>query len=472
MTDRLIVGEGSLVQTLVEELAARGSAPSVAVAADGRAAAFGDREVDAAALAIADPAALAERYDPEVVFVVADAAVARAARTAFPEAYVVGYGPREELGAIVDRVVDPVAAVAGAALGRIGPSGRRAGRLRGVLRGLDSLAVVTHDSPDPDAIASGTALAALADDVGCRAGVLYAGRIAHHENQALVNLLDLDLRAIEGPEALAEYDGVALVDHSRPGVNDQLSPETPIDIVIDHHPASGPIAAEFTDVRSEVGATSTLLVEYLTEFGLDPPEPIATALLFGILVDTNEFVRGVSPADFEAAAWLVPRADFDRVAQIESPSMSASALETVGAAIRNRTVEDGLVITWAGSVSRRTAIAQAADRLLELDGASTVVVIGVCGETVHVSARSRGGFDVGGLLRAAFGSVGSAGGHVDMAGAQVELSALAARSTGVDPEGETDDSGGGSGVDPETARAPAIGLLRRALEADHAAAEP
>ncbi|PSP20229.1 DHH family phosphoesterase [Halobacteriales archaeon QH_10_67_13] len=472
MTDRLIVGKGSLVQTLVEELAARGSAPSVAVAADGPAGAFGDREVDAETLAITDPAALAERYDPEVVFVVADAAVARAARRAFPEAYIVGYGPRRELDAIVDRVVDPVAAVAGAALEQIGPSGRRAGRLRGVLRGLDSLAVVTHDSPDPDAIASGTALAALADDLGCRAGVLYAGRIAHHENQALVNLLDLDLQAIEGTEALAEYDGVALVDHSRPGVNDQLSLETPIDIVIDHHPASGPTTAEFTDVRSEVGATSTLLVEYLDEFGLDPPEPIATALLFGILVDTNEFVRGVSPADFEAAAWLVPRADFDRVEQIESPSMSASALETVGAAIRNRTVEDGLVITWAGSVSRRTAIAQAADRLLELEGASTVAVIGVRRETVHVSARSRGGFDVGELLREAFGAVGSAGGHVDMAGAQIELSALATPPTGAEAENDHDDSEGDSGVDPEAARAPAIGLLRRALESDHAAAEP
>lgn len=472
MTDRLIVGEGSLVRTLVEELTARGSTPSVAVSAGGPAAAFRDQGVDAEAFAITDPGALAERYDPEVVFVVADAAVAGAARRAFPEAYVVGYGTREELGAIVDRVVDPVAAVAGAALERIGPSGRRAGRLRGVLRGLDSLAVVTHDSPDPDAIASGTALAALADDLGCRAGVLYAGRIAHHENQALVNLLDLDLQAIEGPKALAEYDGVALVDHSRPGVNDQLSPETPIDIVIDHHPASGPTAAEFTDIRSELGATSTLLVEYLDEFGVDPPEPIATALLFGILVDTNEFVRGVSPADFGAAAWLVPRADFDRVEQIESPSMSASALETVGAAIRNRTVEDGLVITWAGSVSRRTAIAQAADRLLELEGASTVAVIGVCGETIHVSARSRGGFDVGELLREAFGAVGSAGGHTDMAGAQIELSALVGQSLRTETGDDRDSSEDRAEVAPEAARAPAIGLLRRALETDHAAAEP
>ena len=468
MTDPLILGDESLAQTLVEKFVARGSTPSVAVAADGPTGALGNQEVDVAALAITDPEALAERYDPEVVFVAADAAVARAARRAFPGAYIVGYGTRGELGAIVDRVVDPVATVAGAALERIGPSGRRAGRLRGVLRELDSLAVVTHDSPDPDAIASGTALAALADDLGCRAGVLYAGQIAHHENQALVNLLDLDLQAIEGPEALAEYDGVALVDHSQPGVNDQLSPETPVDIVIDHHPTSGPTAAEFTDIRSEVGATSTLLVEYLDEFGLDTPEPIATALVFGILVDTNEFVRGVSPADFEAAAWLVPRADFGRVEQIESPSMSASALETVGAAIRNRTVEDGLVITWAGSVSRRTAIAQAADRLLELEGASTVAVIGVCEETVHVSARSRGGFDVGELLRAAFGTVGSAGGHADMAGAQIELSALATPETG----GEADDLEGDSNIDPETARAPAIGVLRRALETDHAAAEP
>lgn len=457
MRDRLVVGDGSLARAVIEKLADESDRLSVVTGTERQASALREQGIEAEALAVTDPAVLSARFDPEIVFVAADdPEVTGAVRTAFPDAYVLAYGSTERLGDVADRVVDPVGTVTDAVLDRIGPRGRRAGRLRGVLRGLDSLAIVTHDSPDPDAIASGTALATLATSVGCRTTVLYSGQIAHHENQALVNLLDLDLQAFEGPAALTEYDGVALVDHSRPGVNDQLPPETPIDIVIDHHPANGPVAAEFLDLRSEVGATSTLLVEYLDEFDVPVPEPVATALLFGILVDTDEFVRGVSPLDFEAAAWLVPHAEFDRVERIESPSISASALETLAAAIQNRTTEDGFVVSWAGSVPDRTAIAQAADRLLELDGATTAVVTGVADGTVHVSGRARGGFDVGQLLRDAFQAVGSAGGHADMAGAQIDPKALA----GWD----------GGEPDPAGVRNAVTELLRGALETSHAAA--
>lgn len=78
-----------------------------------------------------------------------------------------------------------------------------------------------------------------------------------------------------------------------------------------------------------------------------------------------------------------------------------------------------------GQLSDRDALAQAADRLLTLEDISTTVVYGIRDGTIFVSARSRGtDIDLGELLRDAFGPIGSAGGHADMAGAQITLGVL------------------------------------------------
>jgi nanoRNase/pAp phosphatase (c-di-AMP/oligoRNAs hydrolase) len=85
-----------------------------------------------------------------------------------------------------------------------------------------------------------------------------------------------------------------------------------------------------------------------------------------------------------------------------------------------------------GEIGDRDALPQAAERLLSMDGVTVAVVYGYRDGTVYVSGRARGAdVDLGETLRDAFGEIGSAGGHADMAGAQLELGIL----------GETDDDG-------------------------------
>jgi nanoRNase/pAp phosphatase (c-di-AMP/oligoRNAs hydrolase) len=53
------------------------------------------------------------------------------------------------------------------------------------------------------------------------------------------------------------------------------------------------------------------------------------------------------------------------------------------------------------------------------------IVFGFVDETVYVSGRTRGtDVDLGEVLRDALGAIGSAGGHADMAGAQIPLGIL------------------------------------------------
>jgi nanoRNase/pAp phosphatase (c-di-AMP/oligoRNAs hydrolase) len=219
-----------------------------------------------------------------------------------------------------------------------------------------------------------------------------------------------------------EFGGIALVDHSRPGVNDGLHPETSVDIAIDHHPPRAPVEAGYLDLRSDVGATSTLLTQYLRKLDIVPDGPLATALLFGIHVDTREFSREVSAVDFEAAAFLCPSVDHSLLERIETPSMSPEVLDTLARAVRNREVHGDALATNVGEISDRDALAQAADYLLGMEGIDVVLVYGYRDETVYVSGRARGAaVDIGETLRDALGSIGSAGGHADMAGAQIEI---------------------------------------------------
>jgi len=314
--------------------------------------------------------------------------------------------------AVVDHVFDVVS----------DGQARRLRDLHATLDGIDgTLGVFMHDNPDPDAIAAAVALAEIAAWHGVEARPVYFGRISHQENRAFVNLLELRLENLDPADPIA-FDGIALVDHSTPGVNDQLPRDTDVDIVIDHHPSKRHIEADFVDVREDVGATSTLLVDYLKGYHIDLDVAVATALLYGIRIDTNDFSRGITRADFEAAALLVSQADVDVLERIENPSISTDTFEIIGRAIRNRRRHGPVLTTCVGALSDRDALAQAADRLLNIEGVTVTLVYGYTDGTVYASARSRGvDIDLGEALREAYDDMGSAGGHADMAGAQISL---------------------------------------------------
>jgi len=436
MVDRLVLGSGSLAQMLVESLVEKPGSVRVVTADERRAQSFRDAGITVIESEPADEQTLLDLTGVEMVIAASDQtatnrAAIEVAATAFPDAHLVAYAGEDaadhgaSFAELADTVIDPGQIAAGYIMDRVGDSGVRMRQLWRILRETDRLAIVTHDNPDPDAIASGVALVRLASAAGCQAEVCYYGEITHQENRAFVNVLDLELRNLDENDSLDEFDGFALVDHSRPSVNDQLPEDLAVDIVIDHHPPRAPVDARFVDLRSDVGATSTLLVSYLEHFSIEITETVATALLFGIQVDTKDFSRELSKQDFTAASTLVQHANLGTLERIESPSLSPQTVDTVANAIQNRTIEGEVLMSCVGELSDRDALAQAADRLLMLEGVTTTLVYGIKDGTIFASARARGtDVDLGEAVREAFGQIGSAGGHVDMAGAQITLGVL------------------------------------------------
>ena len=308
-------------------------------------------------------------------------------------------------------------------------------RLRRLLGDYDEIAVVMHPNPDPDAMSCAMGISRIAESVETDATLQYAGEIRHQENRAFRTVLDLDMESIEASSQLAA-DAVVLVDHNTPRGFAGSQTVEPI-AVVDHHPGNG-AGTEFTDVRTEYGAASTIIVEYLNELdatmvgdeengdggGLEVSPELATGLLYGIQSDTNHLTNGCSRAEFDACAALYEGVDQDLLERVANPQVSDDVLQVKATAITQKRVEGPFAVCDVGEIGNVDAIPQAADELMHLEGVTAVVVYGENDGTIHLSGRSRDDrVHMGETLRHAISDIpmANAGGHARMGGGQVSV---------------------------------------------------
>ncbi|MFC7235794.1 DHH family phosphoesterase [Halosegnis marinus] len=300
-------------------------------------------------------------------------------------------------------------------------------RLRRTLAEHDSVAILMHPDPDPDAMGSALGLAHLADTVGTETRLCYPGEIRRHENRAFRTVLDLDFeRVTEAAELFGE--AVVVVDHDEPRGFEGAETVEPL-AVVDHHPGDG-VGTAFTDVRDGYGACATIVTEYLRGVGMTPdgegdarlPAGVASALLYGIQTDTTYLSRGCSAAEFDCCEFLFPAIDGDVLDRIANPPVDSETLDVKARAIRERTVRMPFVVSDVGTVSNVDTVPQAAEELLRLEGATAVVVFGEKDGVYHLSGRSRDDrVHMGHALELAVAELidAGAGGHARMGGGQV-----------------------------------------------------
>jgi nanoRNase/pAp phosphatase (c-di-AMP/oligoRNAs hydrolase) len=311
-------------------------------------------------------------------------------------------------------------------------------RFKEALAERDRAAVLMHPNPDPDSMAAAIGIARLAEQVGCEPTVQFAGQIRHQENRAFRTVLDLDLERIDHVSELAA-EAVILVDHNEPRGFDGADGVLPF-AVVDHHPGDG-TGEEFTDVRTDYGATASIVAEYFEDIGGKPVPPDVheseidakytlasrecTGLLYGILADTQRLTSGAASADFHAASFLYEGVDEDSLDRIANPQVSAETLEVKARAIAGRQVRGSFAVSDVGTLSSADAIPQAAEELITLEGVTAVVVVGEQENSgvIHLSGRSRDDrVHMGRALGHAVEDIrdASAGGHARMGGGQIE----------------------------------------------------
>ncbi len=291
------------------------------------------------------------------------------------------------------------------------------------------VAIFLQDNPDPDAIASGLTLKRICKFCDVESSIYYGGTISHQKNRALVNLLDINLINIKTKEevmkAVKSAGKIALIEASIPSKNNILPLEVTPNLIFDHHQMDiSSVKGDFVDIQPEIGATATMMTKYIRQLNIKPDVSLATALLYGIRTDTKEFTRNTTLDDFEAAGYLSPLVDTTVMSQLEFPPMRLETLDIIGRAIRNKRIRGSYLVSFVEFISDRDALPQAAEMMLQLEGVYTVLVFGINGDKVQLSARSSDTrVNLGLILQSAFGELNS-GGHATMAAGSINLGIL------------------------------------------------
>ena len=305
--------------------------------------------------------------------------------------------------------------------------GARTRRLLDVLGARRRLLVLTHANPDPDSLASAMGIRHLAQEVlGMPSEFAFAGRIMRAENREMVRRCGIAMTPQEDVDVDA-FDCLALVD-TQPGFgHTHLPAGRAIDVVVDHHvppqcaPGTEQIEPAFHDVRTDVGATSSMVGGYLLDAHLDLPGPLATALSYGIQTDTADLSRNVSALDERVFEHVAKRADRAALRAIRTPALSADYYRTLRQGLNNVRIYDDLVLCSLGRIRAPEMVAEVADLLLRLEGKQTVFCGGLSGSTYYVSLRTELNQDAYDLLRLALDGEGSFGGHGALAGGCIPL---------------------------------------------------
>lgn len=276
--------------------------------------------------------------------------------------------------------------------------------------------IQTHNFPDPDAIASAYGLRKLLEHYGIPSRIIYNGRIDKLSTTKMIDVFEIELIAYdEIASELREDDYIICVDSQKNGGNilDVKGEEI---AAIDHHPTFVHVDYKYFDQRI-VGACATIIAGYYRDLGIAPSKKVATALLYGIKMDTLQFVRGVTHEDIDAYGYLFDYIDSETLMHLEGNNMEFKDLQAYGAAIENIKLYGYTGFSRINFACPDAMIAILSDFILSLVEVEVAVVYCERADGIKLSIRSEHPqVDAGLVAKKALEGIGNGGGHASMAG--------------------------------------------------------
>ncbi len=351
-----------------------------------------------------------------------------------PELQVLCYNRREEYKSFLedercDLVFTEEEAIKGELLEHIRILGRKKKNhelVKKILSTGDEISIFIHDNPDPDAIASAKSFEKICNELNKKFKTYYSGELGFPENKIFVKSTGFDMEKISEADIdeIIENSGlIVFIDFARPGKNNIVPERFDPDIVIDHHQTNLDYDVDgFVEITTDVGATSTIMAQFLIDFNIDIEPTLASALVYGIKVDTRDFTKNIGEKDFEILSNLMTKADKELLEVFESPPMEPHTLDSLALALSERKVEDEVVTAYAGEVETRDDIPQIVDIMAGERDIMTALVYGLLDDKLYMSARSKDiSLNLGEKMEKAFLDIGQAGGHKHAAGGSIPL---------------------------------------------------
>lgn len=283
--------------------------------------------------------------------------------------------------------------------------------------------IQTHDIPDPDAIASAFGLQRLLSRMGLASRIVHEREFAKVDARRMVELLGVELSIASEVLDCGKGDAVVIVD-AQAGNSNIADLDCKVAAVIDHHPTATRSDCPYVDIRPEVGACSSIIADYYAEAGLEPEPDAATALYYGILIDTDFMTRGVSPLDASKFCWLSRFVEMETIRKLRSSQITLADLSAYAEAFR--TVRSRGRVGFARlEGADASLVGSASDIVLSVDEFDVAVAYSERDDGVRISVRSSDpAIPADGLVRAVVAGLGFGGGHPHMAGGLIPAEAL------------------------------------------------
>ncbi len=274
--------------------------------------------------------------------------------------------------------------------------------------------IQTHNYPDQDALASAFGLQALLSSKGKCSTICYSGQIAKHNTLKMIELLHMDIYNSDEFD-MKEGDDIILVDGQKGNINMQSFAGREI-ACIDHHPVQELTGYEFCDIRGQMGACASIIAEYFIDNGIEVPRDVATALSYGIKMDTGNLSRRVSDKDIDMFCYLYKRADIEQLRDFENSSLRRDDLKAYQDAISSLRLYGRLGIAKIGDDCSEAIIGSISDFLLALTEIDCTLVYSYRVGGLKFSIRSEASkIDAGKVIKEALKGLGDGGGHPSMA---------------------------------------------------------
>ena len=296
----------------------------------------------------------------------------------------------------------------------------------------DNIIIGGHRTPDLDSIGSALGLYRI-----CKILKKPTYIVVNEEdfNKDVRKLLEMEQAAgLWDAEILVDIDHakqvatknslVVMVDHHRPSLSEVEPLIGKYDtVIIDHHRRGeefpeGPV---LTYIEPYASSTSEMITEFFinmrnTTESLNEFE--ATALLAGVIVDTNNFTNRTGSRTFDVASYLKSRgADSGQIQRIMRENL-AHMLQRSEMLEKTQMIEGKYAVIVADNdiIIDNVTAAQSADFLLEVeDVEASFVIYRRTENTVGISARSLGEENVQTIMERLGG-----GGHLSNAATQIE----------------------------------------------------
>lgn len=292
--------------------------------------------------------------------------------------------------------------------------------------------VMGHNYPDMDSVGSALGIARIAMMLDQDAKVIIDKDKIGNDIQNLLNEIekfkDTNGNIIspeEAYETITPEDLVVMVDHHKPtmSIASDLCERTNKVVVIDHHRRGDefpddPILVYIEPYASSASELIAELFEYVSSDGNSINRVEATAMLGGIIVDTNNFSLRTGSRTFDAASYLQSvGANTTTIQRILKEDLDIY-LERIDIIKTFEFVSEGMAIACGDEDETYTQVvaAQAADTMLSMtDVEASFAIVRLAKDQVGISARSLGKINVQRIMEKMGG-----GGHLTNAATQME----------------------------------------------------